>query len=104
MGLLRLSSVLLPVLLMACVPEAILPPVEPMPPVSAPGQDAGADTCGASAMQDLVGKPFSALAAMTFPETTRLIRPGMAVTMDFLAERLNITLDETGAIASVTCG
>ena len=30
--------------------------------------------------------------------------PGMAVTMDYSAERLNIALDEADMIVSVTCG
>jgi Peptidase inhibitor I78 family len=50
------------------------------------------------------------LAAMTFPSPTRIIEPGMAVTMDYSPERLNIWLAEgrvmaeVNVIERVTCG
>ncbi len=92
-----LFALCLPVFLPACLPGG---PTGPLPPV-----DIGtADACGASQLQGLVGQPASAIAAMTFAQPMRLIRPGMAVTMDFNAERLNITLDEADRIVSVTCG
>jgi len=34
----------------------------------------------------------------------RIIRPGMAVTMDHRAGRLNLHLDDAGRITRVTCG
>lgn len=86
-----------PLLLSACLAE---PPAGPFPPVD----DGTADACGASQMQDLVGQPFSVLAAMTFATPMRLIRPDSAVTMDYSPERLNIIMDESDRIASVTCG
>ncbi len=103
MGFHQFSAVSLPILLLACVPQMTVPSPEPMPPVLAPA-DQSADACGAANMQSLVGQPFSALAAMTFPGPMRLIRPGMAVTMDYSAERLNITVNASNVIASVTCG
>lgn len=84
-----------PALLAACVP----PGPEPMPPEPAP-----TDACGASAMQDLVGQPESVLMAMTFANPTRFIKPGMAVTLDFVAERLNISIGKDGRIDRVDCG
>ena len=62
------------------------------------------DTCGAASLSDLVGREFSALATMIFPDTTRFISPGDAVTMDFNPERLNFDLDETGKITRIWCG
>lgn len=61
------------------------------------------DTCGAEGYQWLVGQQ---LAAVTLPAKAemRIIEPGMAVTMDYKADRMNVRLDETGAIMSVTCG
>lgn len=81
----------------ACLPEM---PRGPWPPVDVGNPDA----CGASQMQFLVGQPSSVVMAMTFAQPMRLIRPGMAVTMDYSAERLNIALDEADMIVSVTCG
>lgn len=85
----------LPLVLAACM-EA--PPSQPQPVT-----DPMPDMCGATALQHLVGQPQSALAAMTFPEGTRILTPGMAVTMDYRPDRLNITIGEDGLIASVTC-
>ena len=62
------------------------------------------DTCGAANLSSLVGQDMSALAAMTFPETTRFIEPDTAITMDFRAERLNFDLDASGVITRIWCG
>ena len=85
----RLS--LFPLLVLAACAEPI--PDEP-----------AADACGAASLQRLVGQDMSALAAMTFPDTTRFISPGDAVTMDFSPTRLNFDLDEDGTILRVWCG
>lgn len=90
----RLSATILALVLSACAP---LPPDQP-PPLPP------ADACGASALQGLVGQPEGVLAAMTFPGPMRVIRPGMAVTMDHSPERLNIDLDAGGTITRVHCG
>ena len=55
-------------------------------------------------MSYLVGYDVYVLAAITFPDTTRFISPGDAVTMDYSPERLNFDLDETGTITRVWCG
>ncbi len=83
----------LPLILAACaeVPPGRTP-VDPMP-----------DMCGAAALQTLVGQSQSVLAAMTFPEGTRIVTPGMAVTMDYRPDRLNIAIGEDGNVASVNC-
>jgi hypothetical protein len=60
--------------------------------------------CGADGMQNLVGQDKSVFAAMTFPTGTRIIEPGMPITADFSAERLNFDLDTNGQIARVWCG
>ncbi|MGA0541023.1 I78 family peptidase inhibitor [Neotabrizicola sp. VNH66] len=81
-----------PLLLSACVIEEVPPTV--------PAEDA----CGASALQGLVGQPRTVLATMRFGQTTRIIEPGMAVTMDYQAGRLNIWIAENGRIERVSCG
>ena len=81
-----------PLLLAACV-------MEPMPPV-----DPGPDACGASELQDLVGRPGVVLDGMRFSQDVRVIQYGMAVTMDYNADRLNIWLDRRDVIERVTCG
>lgn len=81
-------------LLAACVMEPTpMPPVEP-----------GPDACGASELQYLVGKPGVVLDGMRFSQDLRVIQYGMAVTMDYNADRLNIWLDRRDVIERVTCG
>lgn len=77
--------------------------VEGTPPPPGPEPD-GPNACGAAELQGLVGQHRDVLAAMTLPAPTRVIEPGMAVTMDYSARRLNIELDETGHITRVACG
>jgi hypothetical protein len=61
-------------------------------------------SCGASGMQDLVGRDRSVLAAMSLPQGTRVIEPGMPITEDYSAARLNIDLDAQGRIVRLWCG
>jgi hypothetical protein len=83
----RLAAVALALVLAGCV-------------AAEPQQNA----CGAEAMQDLVGKDRAVLAAMTLPAGTRVITPGMAITEDYSASRLNIDLDARGRITGLWCG
>lgn len=62
------------------------------------------DTCGAAALQGLIGQSEGVIAAMTFPPPVRIIQPDQPVTMDYYAERLNIWIDQTGRIERITCG
>lgn len=95
----RPLALLLPLALAACV-EGESPPDPgvidpPMPPVGA---------CGAPDLQYLVGKTDSVLQTMKFAQNTRIIYPGMAVTMDYREDRLNIEIDDEGMIFRVACG
>jgi hypothetical protein len=82
--------------LSACVP----PSPEPQDPVD----PAPTDRCGASELQGLVGQDARVLETIRFGQTTRIIRPGMAVTMDYSESRLNIWIGADGTIGRVTCG
>ncbi|MES2844286.1 MAG: I78 family peptidase inhibitor [Pseudomonadota bacterium] len=84
--------------LTACVPVEPLPGPGPVPP-----QD-GVNACGALDLQYLVGQPASVLETMRFSQPVRVIRPGMAVTMDYSAARLNFSVDRSGYISRVYCG
>ncbi|MCC7320187.1 MAG: hypothetical protein IT542_04315 [Rubellimicrobium sp.] len=89
-------ALLAPLALSACIVVA--------PGADVPATMPAADECGAAAILPLVGQPASVLSGMTLPADTRVITPGMAVTMDFRANRMNIMLDDAGMIESVTCG
>jgi hypothetical protein len=82
-----------PLLLSACVMEPV-----PMPP------DDTLASCGADDLQYLVGQPGVVLDGMRFSQDVRVIQFGMAVTMDYNANRLNIWLDRRDVIERVTCG
>jgi hypothetical protein len=94
-GVLAALPLVSALLLSACVEVA---PADPVPPDPSP------DACGASSLQDVVGKDESILAATTFVAPMRVLRPGMAVTMDFSPERLNVEVDARGKIVRVFCG
>lgn len=70
-------------------------------PVVSDGPDLG--TCGADALQGLVGQPASVLETMKFAGETRIVRPDMAVTMDYRPDRLNIEIDRAERISRVHC-
>nr|WP_284040697.1 I78 family peptidase inhibitor [Phaeovulum sp. NW3] len=73
------------------------------PALPADPVDPGADACGASRLQYLIGQPESVLDGMRFDAPVRVIRPGMAVTMDYRPDRLNIEIDARNRIARVHC-
>jgi len=62
------------------------------------------NACGAAGLQTLLGQPASVLETMRFANPVRVIRPGMAVTMDFNPARLNIEVDAAEEITRISCG
>lgn len=68
-----------------------------------------ADGCTATGLDDLIGRNRSeAVAAEVMKRsgarTLRWIAPGMAVTMDYRGDRLNIDIDAGGRITGFHCG
>ncbi|GGK16552.1 I78 family peptidase inhibitor [Luteimonas terricola] len=61
---------------------------------------AAAAFVGQTISEDVSAKAKAAAGA----QGVRVIRPGMAVTMDYRAGRLNLHLDDAGRITRVTCG
>jgi Peptidase inhibitor I78 family len=66
-------------------------------------------SCDAAKGQYAVGQKFSdslaaELKAKTGADKMRVIAPGMAVTMDFRGDRLNISYDSNMVINRVDCG
>lgn len=64
----------------------------------------GEDSCGAAGYADLIGQDATALERVLIMGPVRVIRPGMAVTMDYRPDRINFDISEGGEIARITCG
>lgn len=62
------------------------------------------DTCGATALGDLVGRDKSALEGRTGEATVRILAPDQPMTMDFNGARLNVDIDDAGTIVKLWCG
>lgn len=75
------------------------------PPAPGPAVPAAAeDTCGASGRDALIGQPATALERVYILGPVRIIRPGDAVTMDYMESRINFELDQVDRITRVFCG
>lgn len=63
------------------------------------------DSCGAYALQYLIGKPRSEIPVPLEPSKRRVLCSTCVATMDFNAQRQTIVFDtETGIIKSISCG
>lgn len=89
--------------LSACVttPPPSAAPAEPPPRVGG--------TCNAEAARYAIGKAGSDDVIETARRDSgaalvRVVRPGMAVTADYRADRVTITVNERGAITGIACG
>ncbi|QNQ11263.1 I78 family peptidase inhibitor [Sphingomonas alpina] len=88
----------LPLLLLsACAMDG--PPQRPGPPRA----------CNADPAQQFIGRPGSARTVASAKRragarTVRRITPGMMVTMDFRADRLNVYVDAQGRVERLSCG
>jgi hypothetical protein len=77
-----------------------------LPPLGLPDEPSAekTDACGAARYAYLVGQSKDVVERTTFPDGTRIIFPGQAVTMDFREERLNVLIDGNAAVEQVYCG
>jgi hypothetical protein len=80
----------------ACGPA---PDIDTRPAVPPAAQD----TCDAGQYAPLVGQDATALERFLLLGQVRVIRPGMAVTMDFRPERINFNISPDNRITSITC-
>lgn len=98
----RFWFALLPLTLAACVAMQVAPAETDKGLSNPPAPPDG--MCGAEDLQGLVGQPVAVLDSMRFSQTLRVIYPGMAVTMDYSAKRLNIQVGDDKTIIRVSCG
>ena len=78
-------------ILAACAPVPVAAP-DPMEP-----------SCGADALQGLVGQPLARFTPPPAARAVRVIGPDMAVTMDYRPDRLNVEHDAGQVITRVYC-
>lgn len=69
-------------------------------------QDSAAaeDACRAASLQGLVGQPVAQQDFSGFGNARRIMVEGSAMTMDYRADRLNVTYDHRGRITRIWCG
>ncbi|MEM1235838.1 MAG: I78 family peptidase inhibitor [Pseudomonadota bacterium] len=73
-------------------------------PSTSEADAAAGAACGADELQRLIGLGQEELLKEEILGPVRTIRPGDAVTADFMANRLNIVLDDTNTVTRVNCG
>jgi len=83
--------------LVACETTGSAPSAPPLPPTDS-------DTCDGIQYAGLIGQDATALERVLILGQVRVIRPGMAVTMDFRPERLNFKIDAANRITRIFCG
>lgn len=93
-------------LLLGCMLSMTACGAQPSAPATAP-PDQVAD-CGASQLGAYIGQPASdamlaSIRGWRGDKPVRVLRPGSPMTMDYRPERLNIFLDESGAIKEFRC-
>ncbi len=86
----------------ACTPAG--EPTAGPPPGAVSGAPDGTDACGAKEHARLIGKPLSDPSVPDASPVVRHIRPGDAVTEDYLVERLNIYVTGDDVIEKINCG
>ena len=94
-------------LMLAFVLAAACTSTPPPPTPDAPGATTPSeanDTCGASMYAALIGQPINGKGVPGQSRLTRHILPGTQVTMDYIAQRMNIEADASGAIRKINCG
>lgn len=100
--MIRLAPALSAMVALPLVACAQVPPVDDTPVM-------GAGDCDASKLTDIIGKTATdALVAdaqkRAGARTTRVIKPGQPVTMDYRTDRLNIEVTERNVVTATRCG
>lgn len=90
----------------APAPEA---PAAEAAPASTAALPPVVELCDENDVKDFVGKQASddvveQARVASSAKTTRVIKPGMPVTMDYRGDRLNVNTDANGKIESLSCG
>jgi hypothetical protein len=81
--------------MVACMPED---------PATDPAALPSENACGAAALQSLVGQAVADQDFTAFGVDRRVMQDGSPMTMDYRADRLNVTYDAKGRITRIWCG
>lgn len=104
MTIARAGKILVPLLataLGACAPMPAPETGGNLPPESAQCDAAAASSAvGQTATVEVVEKARTDAGA----RTARVLKPGQVVTMEYLAGRLNVRVDDANVVAELTCG
>ena len=117
----RLTTVLMPLaltaLLAGCVPpgsggpaaDVAAPPGDSSSASYAPTLDSPSSDCDAAPVQSMIGQPYSdsvgeSVRQRSSSHAVRLLKPGEVMTMEYNPTRINIILDDKGAIGALRCG
>lgn len=103
----RRGSLVLPLALGACVATVGTVPTGPQPlPPPGPGWIEPGPSCDRTRLDPalILGRHPEELGLERLPFPVRVIAPGMAVTMDYSAARLNLETDARGRIIRFHCG
>ncbi|MDO9402746.1 MAG: I78 family peptidase inhibitor [Polaromonas sp.] len=100
------AALALPVLLAACAAPSSGNPSTAIPGTAGP---AAGGTCNAAPAQAVLGRVATAAVVEDARQRSgarmaRVLRPNQVVTMEFSAERLNLSVDAASKITRVTCG
>lgn len=85
----------------ACTPETEEGPM-PTPP-KAPAPVLSTKECPAADLQHLIGQTYN-VDLIDHDGRLRVIRPGQPVTMDYIPNRLNVSISQHRLILRITCG
>ena len=90
----------------AAAPPAVTPPAATPPSVTPAVPE---QACQVEPVQHVVGSKYTPelgekVRELSGSAVVRVLHPGEVVTMEFRFDRVNITVDDAGAITQVTCG
>jgi len=94
--------------LAACSTPGTPPSAQPQPSEAVTDAHASATRCAPEPLQALVGQTATQAVVDkavrdSGAKTARVVKPGMAVTMDFREDRLTVRVDETNRIIGAGC-
>ena len=95
---------LIPLFFLAACQTGMKTDSAPIQAAVSPSAPSAEDPCSSRNFGNLVGTPGDQVKDSMFPAGSRVLRPGMVMTMDYRSERLNVVIGEEGTVERVYCG